>query len=122
MLTYTLYVTDADGNIYSGELNASSTNTFKLTPKDRFFNLTVYGVDGEGKTDTSSRYRFDGNGEGTLTYAKGEDVATYTYKLIEDAGNVCKFEVVSSADSTKKFNGVLTFKEDEITFVLTEIK
>ncbi len=128
MMTYTLYVTDAAGKIYSGELNLSSDNALSLTEKDRFYNVTVYGVDDAGKVDETARYSFDGNGTGTLTYVHGEDVTTYNYKLVEDKGNVCTFEVTLPNDQSKKFTGVLTF-EDKVnsegekvnTFTLTEV-
>ena len=89
MMTYTLYVTDSDGKIYEGEMNMSTDNSLRLTERDRFFNLTVYGVDKDGKVDKNIRYSFSGNGMGTLTMAQGEDVTTYNYNLVQDAGDVC---------------------------------
>lgn len=132
MMTYTLYVTDSDGKIYEGEMNMSTDNSLRLTERDRFFNLTVYGVDKDGKVDKNVRYSFSGNGMGSLTMAQGEDVTTYNYNLVQDAGDVCRFAVTLPADDSVKYEGTLKHVLDETaekeedkdywTFVLTEVK
>ncbi|MDE6356632.1 MAG: hypothetical protein K2L67_05250 [Clostridia bacterium] len=115
LMTYTLYVTDESGQIYAGELNLSSTNSLRLSERDRFYGLTVYGVDKEGNVDKTAKYSFNGNVSGPLNYVKGEDVTTYNYKLIEDNGNVCKFEITLPNDQSKKYEGTLKFVINEYT-------
>ena len=123
-MAYNIYAVAEDGKIYAGEFNMSSFNKLSLTEKDKFYNLEVYGVDRDGKVDLETRYVFDGLNTGSLTYVKGDDMATYEYKFLEEKDGVCTFEVVSSADRSKKYNGVLTYGKDgaKNTFTLEEVK
>ena len=123
-MAYNIYAVAEDGKIYAGEFNMSSFNKLSLTEKDKFYNLKVYGVDKDGKVDSETRYVFDGLNTGSLTYVKGDDMATYEYKFLEEKDGVCTFDVVSTADRSKRYTGTLTYGKngEKNTFTLTEVK
>lgn len=123
-MEYKLYVVAEDGRIYAGVFNMSSFNSLSLEEKDKFYNLKVYGVDKDGKVDGETRYVFDGLNVGSLTYVKGQDMAIYEYKFLDEKDGVCTFEVVSTADRSKKYKGALTYGKngEKNTFTLEEVK